>query len=660
MREARTLVELLRTRAEERASQTLYQFLRNGEEETAPITYGSLWAGACAGAALLRGLPRAARVILVFPSGPEFIQAFFGCLHAGCIPVALPQPRARGRGIEVIASVAKDCDAGAVLTSEALLTRIRPRLSEFPALQGLEWFTFEAAAGASINDQPPFDPDPSSTAFLQYTSGSTGNPKGVAVSHQNVLDNQRLLQLAFSHTSDTIIAGWLPHYHDMGLVGMLLHPVYLGSRCVLFSPEAFLQDPSRWLRAIARFRAHTSVAPTFAYELAADRIHALDPETDLSCWQVAIVGAEPVRRKTLHRFEEKFARWGFRRSAFYPCYGLAEATLFVTGGRWESDRGGSDHWTVECGPASGYQDVRIVVPHQRVPSAPGELGEIWVRGASVASGYWDRPSETDERFHAFLEDGTGPFLRTQDLGWMSRDGLIVAGRLRNIVILNGRNYFAEDIEAALYGCHPAAANGRAAAFAISDEHGEKLVVLQEIGPDAAKDLDVEAACQSIQKALGETLEITAGAIGLLRYGTIPRTTSGKVRYADCQRMFADGSLTARAIGTFERAAPSPSEAVSTADAPASRSRDSLEDWLVQRIARKLKLDPGAISRFDTFAALGLQSIDIIEITEELARALNVSLDPTLFWEFPSIADAALGLERAVSVQSLEDQQRTAP
>ena len=644
--EPATLPDLLLRQAETRPAETAYQFLRNGEDEMAPLTYGGLLSRALAVARMLRRLPPNARVLLVFPSGTEFIQAFFGCFYAGVIPVPVPPPRGRGRGLDLLTSIAGDCGASAILTSATLLSRVRPYLAGFPSLSDLQWFTVEQSA--SIEPVPRFNHElePHSIAFLQYTSGSTGDPKGVAVTHANVLDNQRLIQRAFSHGSETVVAGWVPHYHDMGLVGMLMQPLYVGSRCVFMSPEAFLQDPSRWLRLISRVRAYTSMAPPFAYELCVDRVHELPPGTDLSCWRVAIAGAEPIRQRVLNSFAQKFAAWGFHASAFRPCYGLAEATLLATGGVWEANHQ-ANHDTVACGPVRGYQQIEIVSPDRGTVCVPGELGEIWMRGASVASGYWNRPMETDQRFNAFLPDGTGPFLRTQDLGLVSPEGLMIAGRLRNMIILNGQNYFAEDIAGALHHCHPALANG-CAALGVNHKEGETLAILQEIRSSNIDDLDAVGVFQAIQKALGNALGIRARSITLLRQGAIPRTTSGKIRYAACYEL-ADNSAGVLVTRTYEPTVEPPSTA---SDRP-MRDRDSIADWLVEQIAQRLHSAPSDIDRFETFAALGLVSVDIIEITEHLATILNVSLDPTMFWEFPSIDLAADELER-IAQRSMED------
>ena len=631
---AADLCEMLRYRAALHPERIAFRVLRNGEEEIQRLTYGALYVRACAIAAMLSESPvYGAPVVLLFQSACKFLSAFFGCLEAGAIPVPAPTPLGGRRRLEMTAAIARDSNASLVLTEGSLELRIRPNLAHAPDLSGLEWLSVDQCESRLASAHIPQPTAPDAIAFLQYTSGSTGDPKGVAILHRNVLENQRLMQAAFGHTEETVFAGWLPHYHDMGLIGLLLHPLYLGASCIVLPPEAFLQDPSRWLRAISNYRAETSVAPSFAYDLCADRVGQLDPRTDLSTWRVAIVGAEPVRRRTLDRFARKFEPWGFRRSSFYPCYGLAEASLFVTGAPLDDD-GGPESGTVFCGPARGFQEIEIV-DRDRNPCAEGILGEIWVRGLSVASGYWNRSVETAARFEATLANGDGPFLRTQDLGTLRDGRLLVAGRLRNMIILNGGNFFAEDIESALIDVVDS--DCRAVAFGIPDEDGEHLVILLEVRPERISNLDSEQVFAQVQQALGEHVGVRADAIAILRRGALPRTTSGKIRYGACKAMFAQGVPGAIALRHYRRFA-------TFALAASGTSREEIETWLVHRVAQRLQFRSQDIDRCASFASLALTSLDVIEITEELARTLNLPLEPTLFWEFPSISEAAAAVE----------------
>jgi myxalamid-type polyketide synthase MxaB len=538
----------------------------------------------------------------------------------------------RPTDLSIVARIGADAGAAAIVSSSAMLAKLQTHLQSDPYFSGVLLLSFEDQSVGSTVDKAE-DESPDSVAYLQYTSGSSGVAKGVAVTHRNVLSNLRLLRDTFGHKSGTTIVSWLPHYHDMGLVGTLLYPLFLGSHCVFMSPESFLQEPSRWLRAIARYGAQASAAPTFGYQLCCDRIGQLDDNLDLSRWTTAIAGAESVRTRTLRLFANKFSAHGFSVSSLCPSYGLAEATLFVSGGPWRP--GLEVNGTAACGLLR-EQNVRVVNSQARMICQEGEIGEIWVRGASVAHKYWNSPEETSQRFGASLVDGEGPYLRTQDLG-MSKDGyLFIVGRMSNVIIVRGRKLFAEEIEEAISGCHPDIVGSKAAVFALhanGDEH-EQIVLFQEVQRKALKHLDLncEGVFQALQHTLGEKLQIRADHIALLRPGYIPRTTSGKVRLPACRSAFLAGTL--KVIAKYELGH---AEVSTTQGGPPIFSHvTEIERWLTERIARQLRRNAEEISTSDSFGALGLTSVEVIGITEELAVAIGAPLEPTLFWECPSI------------------------
>jgi acyl-CoA synthetase (AMP-forming)/AMP-acid ligase II len=419
-------------------------------------------------------------------------------------------------------------------------------------------------------------------AFLQYTSGSTAAPKGVMVSHGNLLSNERMVQQAFGHTEQSTFAGWLPLYHDMGLIGNVLQPLYIGAACILMAPMAFLQRPVRWLQAISRYRARTSGGPNFAYDLCVRKItDEQRAALDLSSWRVAFNGAEPVRASTLEQFTATFAPCGFRPETFYPCYGLAEATLFVSGGTpaalpiFQTVQGtalehnqaltaSADHEAtrrlVGCGQTWQEQQIRIVDPETQTECPGGRVGEIWVSGPNVAQGYWQHADATERTFQARLA-GTqdGPFLRTGDLGFMQDGELFVTGRLKDMIIISGRNHYPQDIEQTVEHSHPAIRLGCCAAFSIDVDGEERLVVAAEVDrhhrppsrnasletgnlPEGMAPADGESMVKAIRRAVVEQHDLRVHEVVLLKVGGVPKTSSGKIQRHACRNGLLAGSL----------------------------------------------------------------------------------------------------------------------
>ncbi|HEV7785623.1 MAG TPA: fatty acyl-AMP ligase, partial [Thermoanaerobaculia bacterium] len=453
---------MLRARAEERPNQAAFTFLTDGETEAGRLTYAELDFRARAVAAALReAVPPGERALLLYPPGLDFIVAFFGCLYAGVVAVPAYPPRPNDRSQARLRAIARDAEPRVALSTSATLSGLAGLAAMAPELAAVRWMATDALA-SGVSDRQLSEPSPESIAFLQYTSGSTAEPKGVEVTHANLLHNERMIGAAFEQDESSVVVGWLPLYHDMGLIGTVLQPLHAGGRCVLMSPLAFLQRPMRWLEVISRYRGTTSGGPNFAYELC---VRKATPEAlaglDLTSWRVAFNGAEPVRAETLERFAGTFAPCGFRPEAFYPCYGLAEATLFVAGGvpgrrpriaeveaaaleRNEvvsiagSDRGARR--LVSSGRPWMGQRIVVADPETGAACPPGRVGEIWIAGSSVARGYWRNPEATTHDFGAHLAGpgSDGPFLRTGDLGFVADGELYVTGRLKDLIILRGR------------------------------------------------------------------------------------------------------------------------------------------------------------------------------------------------------------------------------
>jgi acyl-CoA synthetase (AMP-forming)/AMP-acid ligase II len=430
-----TLVDLLKFRAAHQADSTAYQFLADGEQETASITYGNLDQSARAVAALLQGLECQGKpVLLLYPPSLDYIVAFFGCVYAGAIAVPAYPPRPN-RSLERLRVMLQDTQAPVALTHSTVLGSLERRFAEYPALKALHWLATDALDTTLATTWTAPEVTVEALALLQYTSGSTGNPKGVKVSHGNLIHNSARIYEMFGHSDASRGVSWLPPYHDMGLVGSILQALYVGVPIALMPPVAFLQKPLRWLQAIDRYGATTSGGPNFAYDLC---VQKTTPEQraalDLSRWQVAFSGAEPVRAETLERFAQAFAPAGFRPEAFYTCYGMAETTLMVTGSdltaaprhctvdeqalrqhQVKAATTDNGQVVVSCGLPAADQDLWIVDPDTLRPCAPGQVGEIWVAASdSVAQGYWQQPEATAETFQAFTQSGVGPFIRTGD------------------------------------------------------------------------------------------------------------------------------------------------------------------------------------------------------------------------------------------------------
>jgi 8-amino-7-oxononanoate synthase/acyl carrier protein len=562
-----TLVDLLRLRAECQGDDRAYTFLVDGESEEVYLTYRELDRQARAIGAWLESQDlKGQRALLLYPPGLDFVATFFGCQYAEVIAVPAYPPR-MNRAPSRIQAIAADAGATVALTTDAVLERVRPLIDQTSDLKDLRWLSTDRTVhGADQGyerqwQRPKITGD--TLAFLQYTSGSTGTPKGVMLSHSNLLHNSALIAYAFEHTRSASGVFWLPSYHDMGLVGGILQPLYVGRPNILMPPMAFLQKPLRWLQAISRYRGTTSGGPNFAFDLCVRKITPDERATlDLSSWTVAFSGAEPVRVETLERFAETFAPCGFRPEAFYPCYGLAEATLLVSGGyktappvvRWfdgkslEADRAvpiaageSGGHVLVGCGQNMPDQQTVITDPNRLTRVPDGQVGEIWVSGPSVAQGYWQRTDETEKTFRAYLQDtGEGPFLRTGDLGFTHDGELFVTGRLKDLVIVRGCNHYPQDIEATVAKSHPGVRVGWGAAFTVEEGPEQRLVIIQEL--ERRQRVEAAQVIAAIRRGVATEHELVVDSIVLVRAGSIPKTSSGKIQRHACRGAFLARSL----------------------------------------------------------------------------------------------------------------------
>ncbi|MBD2580663.1 type I polyketide synthase [Oscillatoria sp. FACHB-1406] len=680
-------VDLLRYRASKQSEKIVFTFLPDGETEAESLTYRQLDERARAIAVRLNSLNATGeRALLLYPPGLEFIAAFFGCLYAGVIAVPAYPPRAN-RSLERLQAIVSDAGAEFALATSGLMESVEGRLTH--SARTLSCVATDSLDLAQASDWQPHHPSADSLAFLQYTSGSTGNPKGVMVSHANLMHNSGLINRCFQDTPESKGVSWLPPYHDMGLIGGILQPVFVGASMTLMPPVAFLQRPLRWLQAISRERVTTSGAPNFAYDLCVNQITPEQRDTlDLSCWQLAFSGAEPVRAETLERFADYFRPCGFRIEAFHPCYGMAETTLIVSGGAkqdapilqnfeskaLEENRvvpvgNGAQGSTLLVGCGKAIEGQLITVnPDTFQVCSDGEIGEIWVKNESVARGYWGRETLTQEMFNAHLATGEGPFLRTGDLGFLQAGELFVTGRIKDLIIIRGRNYYPQDIEATVEASHDAIREACGAAFAVEVEGEERLVITYEVKRSSIRSLNGEEVGQAVRKAIAQHHELQVDAIAFLKTGSVPKTSSGKIQRHACKAGYLAGTLDV--VGEWKKAVISQPPSVGTfhkmsvqqlpADGGQATRRQpkinpetaKIQAWLIENIAARLGFSPLEIDSRESFAVYGLDSVQAVRLTADLEDFLGRKLSPTLAYDYPTIEELSQYLSGENSEEGL--------
>jgi acyl-CoA synthetase (AMP-forming)/AMP-acid ligase II/acyl carrier protein len=655
-----SLVDVARDRAEHHPTDRVITFLKGDtDEDTLSLAEVDERARELAATIQARELG-GERVLLLFPPGLDYVIGFWACLYAKAVavPAYPPDPKQLDRTLPRLAGIIRDSGAKAILTTQAIRLLAQPILKLRLGLTGLAWLTTKRTGEAADWVPPHFSRD--DLAFLQYTSGSTGEPKGVMVSHGNLLENAALIADALALNPQKTGLLWLPPYHDMGLMAGVVQPVVSHMNLFLMSPLDFISRPVRWLNMISRHRIWGSGGPNFAYDLCIRRIGAKEKASlDLSSWQLAFTGAEPIRSGTLRRFAEEFASCGFRPESFYPCYGLAEATLFVSGsdltaaptvrtfdrdrlarGEAADARSLSSVEIVGVGRPGRSLEMRIVDPETSTPCADDRVGEIWVAGPSMGQGYWGREEESEQTFRARLSgqgEGAQGFMRTGDLGFVSGGELFIAGRIKDTVIVNGANYYPQDIEAVVDHAHDAIRAGRTAAFGVDRPEGEVLGTVSETRTDRREELEEAAAAirQKVTRAVGIAPEV----IAFIPRRTLLMTSSGKVRRRAVRDALLDKSLPTYVV--FDRwpsgGAEEPGRAAERAEAAAALERAALvrlrpeerEQRLVAMVAeavREVHHDAPAAPAPDTRVAdLGLDSVQVVELLAAMEEQLGVVL-----------------------------------
>src|SRR5918998_4489459 len=661
-----TLIDLLSRRASQQPGRVAYTFLGAEEGEEGSVTYGELDRQVRTVASRLQsaGVSEGERVLLLYPAGLGYVAAFLGCLYAGVVAVPAYPPRPN-RPLDRIRAIAANSQATTALTTAHVLSDQKRRLVHAPEMESLRWLATDDGEGLASEWRRP-EAGGETLAYLQYTSGSTAAPKGVMVTHANLLHNLAMIYDGVGYTPDSQMVSWLPPYHDMGMIGVVLQALYGGFPAALMSPISFAQRPLGWLRAISRLGADSGGAPNFAYDLLARRVTPEEQiSLDLSSWKVAFNGAEPIRQETLERFAAAFATCGFRREAFYAMYGLAEATALVSGG-WkaappltlplEGAELGRDRVVeavagregvrtlVGCGRVMADQKVTVVDPESLTRCPSDRVGEVWVSGPSVTRGYWGRPEETKHAFRAYLADtGEGPFLRTGDMGFLRHGELFVTGRLKDLIIVRGRNHYPQDIEQTAEQSHAALRPGGCAAFSVQGDEGEQLVVVQELQRRHMRSVDADEVVTAVRRAVTEHHEVEVDAVVLVRTGGVPKTSSGKIRRRATKAAYLEDTLPVVATDVLPNVVGGQGAELAAVDSDASESTASLDDAdrvlsvVSDFLLRRRGSEPARLS--DSLQGdLGLDSLAVAELLIEVEAAFEVQLGDSVISELRTVED----------------------
>lgn len=696
-----TIVDVLEHWARHRPTQVAFYF-SDGDGGEERITYAELQRASrrIAGEMLRRGLV-GHRALLMFPPGLEFVKAFYGCLYAGVVAVPAFTPR-RNRNVQRLQAISDDAEASVALTVADVRDRAVGMLDETPTLQTLDWLAVDELVGdpGDSDAMPTLRPD--QLAVLQYTSGSTGSPKGVMLSHGNIMYNVMAIVYSFESTQTGLGITWLPTYHDMGLVGGVLKPLYFGRPNVLMSPMVFLQKPVRWLRAITKYRATVSGGPNFAYDLCTQKITDEEMEgLDLRSWQVAFNGAEPIRAATLADFCQRFASVGFREEAFFPCYGMAETTLIVTGayaqktptvGRFDGKAlderrvipvpagHENERLLVGCGRVFPDEEVLVVEPETRVQLPEHQVGEIWIRSPSVGLGYWRNQDVTEEVFRGRLADANKNknnnnnnnnkrkdaqedryYLRTGDLGFLGNGELFVTGRLKDLIIIRGVNRYPQDIERTVEQADNRLQAGAVGAFAVEMGNHERLIIVAET--ERRRHKDWSDVIEKVRRSVTAEHELPPDGIVLVRFGSIPKTSSGKIQRSACRDEFLRGELqvvaqwfgwenqlaTGKSVG--DNVAAQGGDVDATLPVPNERIAREVLDH-VRAIAREraahLTLDTNIV------ADLGLDSLERLQIASSLEETFGGRFPEEVLQQIETCRETALAIEKYIGTEPRVD------
>lgn len=671
------IVDVIRYWVTVRADAEVLRFYPLGEGEFSSHSFAEFNTRCEAIASQLQAY-RGQRAILLFNSGIEFLEALFACFYAGVIAVPAYPPR-RNHNLGRLQTLVDDCEPSLFLSTEQVITQAKPLCEEAFSqdVNSLPWIETDSLDNKLASDYKSFSPNEGDLAFLQYTSGSTGSPKGVMVSHKNLMCNIRMSEKAFAIPATSRCVSWLPLFHDMGLIGAVMTPLYWGAGAVLMPPAAFLQKPLRWLKLLDEYGKLSPVgcpAPNFAYQLCVDQISDEDAaKLDLSNYIFALNGAEPIRSSTIDAFCAKFKKSGFNRTAFVPSFGMAETTLISTCHQHgemvikniSADRLKENQFVedvnssmqmVSSGTNCDGQTLRIVDPDSLQVLDDNHVGELWLAGDHIAQGYWDNITLNQEIFQAVTADNQGPFMRTGDLACRSEGEIFITGRLKDLLIIRGRNHYPQDIELTASTAAEGLHLDNAAAFTIDENGEDKLIILQEVLRSHRSSLDIEATAKIMRNAIAREHGLEASAIIFIRFASIPKTSSGKIQHYVCKQQYINDELKVMAQWHTEK------NSLATPKIPQKPLNETtaqeLEQWIRHWLAAKAKLDVEEIPLTDAIDGLGLDSIDLVQLTAELENWLGHPIDNMLVWEQPHIqalAEKVLALSNTTPIDAEDDE-----
>ncbi len=643
-----TLPDVLQMRAEQTPDKTAFVFLEDGESVETRISYRVLDETAKKTAAKLTAVAaKGDRALMLYPPGMEFIKALFGCLYSGIIAVPAYPPR-KNRSLERIRLMVEDSGASVVMSTTEIFDASEKNFSDVDELKSMLWLVSDGDQAGNTTTLFTIQTKPGDIALLQYTSGSTGAPKGVMVAHSNIMRNCDFIRQSFSFSQQSIGVSWLPSFHDMGLVGQIFQPVFTGFPSVLMAPVAFLQKPIRWLKAFSKYRGTMGGAPNFAFDLLSDNSSEEEREgLDLTSIKTIYCGAEPIRKSTFDRFVEVYTPFGLKPEMLYPCYGMAETTLItsgppsmrgpvylcVSGNALEQNKivaGTGDEPDARYLTGVGFPwldtKVKIVNPETRTLCQASEVGEIWTSGTSITIGYWNKPDLSEKMFAATLlgQDET-KYLRTGDLGFFHNGELYITGRLKDVIIVHGRNYYPQDIEYFAEKSHPALQANASAAFTVEEGDQERLVIIAEVQRSSLRELDTNQVCDAIREQISGEFELEVYAIQLLRTASILKTSSGKIQRRACRLGFLEKSL--QVVGE--------SLLTQVADYEAAQQQldlTSLQAWLMAWIHIHLKVPFERIDLMKPISTYGLNSMKAVQLQQDVLNKFGANIPPYLFFD----------------------------
>ena len=671
-----SIIETLQAWRDQTPDRLALTVLREGEEVERQASYGELFDEISrVAAALHEQLPAGARVLLLLPTGLEFVSAFYGCLMAGlvAIPAHHPQQARKLAQWQKLQAIVDSSGASFVIAPDKSLPLLQQMQAEQGLFSGCRLSDYAALLEAGARPVPSFAlPRATDLAFLQYTSGSTGTPKGVMITHGNIINNQQVIAQLMGHHRDTRVVSWLPLYHDMGL-SAVLQMGSVGSSLVLMSPVAFVQKPLRWLQAISQHRATTSGGPNFAYQLAAQALQSDEAQgLDLSRWDLAFCGAEPIQRATVEDFLGASAAHGFAPGAFFPCYGMAEATVQVTGvnkgegihylevsnaalarGRIEAPAPGAPDADrkslVSCGSTRLAHELLVVDEQGRPVADAHQVGEIWVRGGSVGAGYFGLPDLSEQTFGArpaAASAAEGGYLRTGDLGAVIDGQLYVTGRVKDLLIIRGRNIYPQDVEDCVQDAVPELKRGAGAAVSVLVDKEEKLVVVQEIGRSQRRSLQLDETLRAMVQAIGEDFGLTPHQVVLVEPATIEKTSSGKIARALCRKAYLQGQLRVVAswtegLGEAAAEAPAATPATPVAEPAGGLSlQRQVEQIIAGVVAELLKTQPSRVPLDRAWVEMGFDSVNALQLALKVGQSTGIEFEATVLWDCANIAELA--------------------